>query len=155
MTGSFSHCNRLATFQGRIRRFEPRRPRLTATILSENGRRCAKYSCSGQVEGTPTLIHPLPTSHDLGFCGFTLSQTTLSGLQSLPKVPRTGIFCTFGREKRQHDSCMEIKEETLENRRFSVNDEALRKQGRATSPCPEIAIWGNKGCTSNLNAPAD
>ena len=108
-------------------------------ILSENGHRCAKYSCSGQVEGTPTLIHPLPPSHDLGFCRFTLSQTTLSGPQSPPKVPRTGIFCAFGREKRQHDSRMETEEETLKNRRLSVNDGALREQGRATSPYPEAA----------------
>ena len=75
--------------------------------------------------------------------------------QSLLHLPRTVDLRVFGRKKRQHDSRMEIKEETLKNRRLSVNDGALREQGRATGPCPEIAIRGNKGCTSNLNAPAD
>ena len=75
--------------------------------------------------------------------------------QSLLHLPRTVDLRVFRQKKRQHDSRMEIKEEALKNRRLSVNDEALREQGRATSPCPEIVIWGNKGCTSNLNAPAD
>ena len=71
-------------------------------ILSENGRRCAKYYCSGQVGGSPASVLLALVMHDLGFCGFASSQAVLFGLQMPSDVPRTGIFCAFGKKKRQH-----------------------------------------------------
>ena len=85
----------------------PSRPRFSrkhriVVVLSENGCRCAKYYCSGQVRGALTFVPSALVMRDLGFCEFASSQAVLSGLRMLSDVPRIGIFCTFGRKKRQH-----------------------------------------------------
>ena len=70
--------------------------------MSKKEPQCAKYSCSGQVKAALSSIHLLSTICDLGFCE---SAPVLAGMlesQMFPKVPRTGIFCTLGRKKRQH-----------------------------------------------------
>ena len=61
-----------------------------------------KYYCSGQVRGALTFVPSALVMRDLGFCEFASSQAALSDLRMLSDVPRTGIFCTFGRKKRQH-----------------------------------------------------
>ena len=47
-------------------------------------------------------IHLLPAIRDLGFCESALVLAGMLESQMLPKVPRTGIFCTLERKKRQH-----------------------------------------------------
>ena len=71
-------------------------------ILSKNQPRCAKYSCSGQVQRAMIGIHLLPAIRDLGFCESALALAEILESQTLPKVPLTGIFCTLERKKRQH-----------------------------------------------------
>ena len=71
-------------------------------ILSKKEPQCAKYSCSGQVKAALSSIHLLPAICDLGFCKSALVLAGMLESQMFPKVPRTGIFCTLGRKKRQH-----------------------------------------------------
>ena len=71
-------------------------------ILSKKEFQCAKYSCSGQVKAALSSIHLLHAIRDLGFCKSTPVLAGMLESQMLPKVPRTGIFCTLGRKKRQH-----------------------------------------------------
>ena len=91
-------------------------------------RRCAKYSCSGQVGGTPTLIRPLSPIHDLGFCGFTLPQTTLSGLQSPPRHPEQEYFAHSGEK----------------NDNMTLRQKSRKTLSRIIDFWPMISLFGNR-----------
>ena len=91
--------------------------------------------------------------HDLGFCGFASSQAALSGLQMPPDVPRTGIFCAFGRKKRQH-AAGEPKRDARAKERRTANPSAQRTPDAQTlKGRPPTKVEPNCDALDKLSGP--